>query len=220
MKKILIGLGVLVILVGVGVFVFLGQLNDIVRAAIEKVGSDMTQTNVELNEVDIELTSGKGALRGFRVTNPSGFSADDAFKFGEVTVELDISTVQSDPVVIKELVIQSPEIFYEFRENGDSNLQTLNDTVQSRAKSADSSASEEEGPKIIIENLYLRDGSVAVRAPLLNEKLSVPMPDIHLTDIGKKDKGATAREIPTRPCKLCSRAPRALSRRHRSTLIS
>jgi uncharacterized protein involved in outer membrane biogenesis len=195
MKKILIGLGVLVILVGVGVFVFLGQLNDIVRAAIEKVGSDMTQTNVELNEVDIELTSGKGALRGFRVTNPSGFSADDAFKFGEVTVELDISTVQSDPVVIKELVIQSPEIFYEFRENGDSNLQTLNDTVQSRAKSADSSASEEEGPKIIIENLYLRDGSVAVRAPLLNEKLSVPMPDIHLTDIGKKDKGATAREI-------------------------
>jgi uncharacterized protein involved in outer membrane biogenesis len=194
-KKILIGLGVLVILVGVGVFVFLGQLNDIVRAAIEKVGSDMTQTNVELNEVDIELTSGKGALRGFRVTNPSGFSADDAFKFGEVTVELDISTVQSDPVVIKELVIQSPEIFYEFRENGDSNLQTLNDTVQSRAKSADSSASEEEGPKIIIENLYLRDGSVAVRAPLLNEKLSVPMPDIHLTDIGKKDKGATAREI-------------------------
>ena len=53
MKKFLIGLGVLVILVGVGVFVFLGQLNDIVRAAIEKVGSDMTQTNVELNEVDI-----------------------------------------------------------------------------------------------------------------------------------------------------------------------
>jgi uncharacterized protein YxeA len=79
MKKILIGLGVLVILVGVGVFVFLGQLNDIVRAAIEKVGSDMTQTNVELNEVDIELTSGKGALRGFRVTNPNGFSKDDAF---------------------------------------------------------------------------------------------------------------------------------------------
>lgn len=195
MKKILIGLGVLVILVGVGVFVFLGQLNDIVRAAIEKVGSDMTQTNVELNEVDIELTSGKGALRGFRVTNPNGFSADDAFKFGEVSIELDLATVQSDPVVIKELVIQSPEIFYEFLQSGDSNLQTLNDTVQSRVKSDDSSASKEEGPKIIIENLYLRDGTVLVRAPLLNEKLSVPMPNLQLTDIGKKDNGATAREV-------------------------
>ena len=49
MKKILIGLGVLVVIVAVGVFVFLGNLNDIVRAAVEKVGSDMTQTNVVLN---------------------------------------------------------------------------------------------------------------------------------------------------------------------------
>ncbi len=84
-EKILIGLGVLVVIVAVGVFVFLGNLNDIVRAAVEKVGSDMTQTNVVLNEVDIELTSGKGALRGFRFTNPSGFSDDDAFKFDEVS---------------------------------------------------------------------------------------------------------------------------------------
>jgi len=61
MKKVLIGLGVLVVIIAVGVYVFLGSLNDIVRAAVEKVGSDMTQTNVSLNEVDIELTSGKGA---------------------------------------------------------------------------------------------------------------------------------------------------------------
>lgn len=195
MKKILIGLGVLVILVGVGVFVFLGQLNDIVRAAIEKVGSDMTQTNVELNEVDIELTTGKGALRGFKVTNPNGFSKDDAFKFGEVTIDIDLATIKSDPVIINELVIQSPEIFYEFLQDGNSNLQSLNDTVQSRSKKAESSEPKSEGPKIIIENLYLRDGTVSVRAPLLNEKLSVPMPDIHLTDIGKKEKGATAREV-------------------------
>ncbi|MGB0572114.1 MAG: hypothetical protein ACPGQM_08635 [Alphaproteobacteria bacterium] len=36
MKKILIELGVLVVIVAVGIFVFLGNLNDIVRAAVEK----------------------------------------------------------------------------------------------------------------------------------------------------------------------------------------
>jgi hypothetical protein len=81
----------------------------------------MTQTNVSLSEVDIELTSGKGALRGFSVTNPKGFSDDDAFKFDEVAVTLDISTVRSDPVVIKEIVIQGPSIVYQFGDNG-SNL--------------------------------------------------------------------------------------------------
>lgn len=108
MKKVLIGLVVLVVVVAVGVFVFLGNLNDIVRAAVEKVGSDMTQTNVVLDEVDIELTSGKGALRGFRVTNPKGFSDDDAFKFDEVSVAIDLSSVRSDPVVIKEVIIKAP----------------------------------------------------------------------------------------------------------------
>ena len=168
MKKRLIGLGVLVVLIAVGVFFFLGNLNDIVRAAVEQVGSDMTQTNVSLREVDIELTSGKGALRGFSVTNPKGFSDDDAFKFDEVAVTLDILTVRSDPVVIKEIVIQGPSIVYE----GD-----------------------KKAPNIIIENLYLRHSTVAVIAPLLNEKLSVPLPTIHLTDIGKEGKGATPDEI-------------------------
>lgn len=196
MKKILIGLGVLVVVAAVGIFVFLGNLNDIVRAAVEKVGSDMTQTNVSLSEVDIELTSGKGALRGFSVTNPNGFSDDAAFKFDEVSVELDITSVRSDPVVIKEVVIQGPNIVYEFGDDGGSNLEQLNKNVQSKAGSGgDSSGKSGETPNIVIENLYLRDGSVSIIAPLLNEKMSVPLPTIHLTDIGKDGKGATPEEI-------------------------
>lgn len=194
MKKILIGLGVLVVIVAVGVFVFLGNLNDIVRAAVEKVGSDMTQTNVELSEVDIELTSGKGALRGFRVTNPSGFSDDDAFKFDEVRVEIDLTTVRSDPVVIKEVVISGPEIVYEFTEEGDSNLKRLNTAVKSKSRSGGGSGGGDT-PNIVIESLVLQNGSVAVVAPLLKEKLTVPLPTVRLKDIGKEGKGATPEEI-------------------------
>ena len=185
---------VLVVIVAAGVFVFLGNLNDIVRAAVEKVGSDMTQTNVSLNEVDIEITSGKGALRGFRVTNPKGFSDDDAFKFDEVTI--DVTTVRSDPVVIKEIVIQGPAVAYEFGDNGVSNLDQLNKNVQSKVGGGDKSAKKSgDSPNIVIEYIYLRGGSLSVVAPLLNEKLGVPLPTIHLKDIGKDGKGATPEEI-------------------------
>jgi hypothetical protein len=132
MKRVLIGLVVRVVVVAIGVFVFLADLNDIVRAAVEKVGSDMTQPNVTLNEVDIELTSGRGALRGFRVTNPSGFSDDDAFKFDEVSVAIDISSINSDPIVIREVVIPGPEVLYEFGKEGGSNLDRINQNVQSQ----------------------------------------------------------------------------------------
>ena len=70
--------------------------------------------------------------------------------------------------------------------------------MQSKAGGGEkSSGGDKKAPNIIIENLYLRDSSVAVIAPLLNEKLSVPLPTIHLTDIGREGKGATP-EVTTR----------------------
>lgn len=68
--------------------------------------------------------------------------------------------------------------------------------MQSKAGGGEkSSGGDKKAPNIIIENLYLRDSSVAVIAPLLNEKLSVPLPTIHLTDIGKEGKGATPEQV-------------------------
>lgn len=195
MKKVLIGLGVLIVVVAVGVFFLLGNLDGIVKAAVEKIGSDLTGTKVTLNEVNIEETSGKGVLRGFRVTNPDGFSDGDAFKFEEVSVTIDATSILSDPVIIKEIVVIGPEVVYEFGDN-DTNLDRLNKNVKSKAGSGGGSDDgKSEGPKIVIENLFLRDGKVAVQAPLLDEKISVPLPTIHLTDIGKDGNGATPGEI-------------------------
>ncbi len=190
MKKVLIGIAVLVVIVAAGAFFLLGNLDSIVKAAIEKIGSDLTGTEVSLNDVSIEETSGKGTLRGFRVTNPDGFSNADAFKFDEVSVTIDAASILSDPVIIKEVVIIGPEVVYEFGDSG-TNLDRINKNVQSKTGSGGSSSSSEEGKKIVIENLFLRDGKVAVQAPLLDEKISIPLPTIHLTDIGKEDQGAT-----------------------------
>lgn len=194
MKKILIGVGVFVVIIAVGAYLLLGNLDGIVKAAVEKIGSDLTQTKVTLNDVNIEETSGRGTFRGFRVTNPAGFSDDDAFKFEEVSVTIDAASILSDPVIIKEVVIIGPQVVYEFGDDG-TNLDRLNKNVQSKAGSGSGGGGDSEGPKFIIENLYLRDGKVSVQAPLLNEKISLPLPTIHLTDIGKKGRGATPGDI-------------------------
>ena len=191
MKKISIAVVVLAVIVAVGAFFLLGNLNGIVKAAVEKIGSDLTQTRVTLNDVDIEEISGKGVFRGFRVTNPDGFSDEDAFKFDEVSVTIDAASIFSDPVIIKEIVVVGPQVVYEFGDRG-TNLDRLNESVRSKAGSG---GGKSEGPKFIIENLILRDGKVAVRAPLLDEKISLPLPTIHLTDIGKEGRGATPGDI-------------------------
>lgn len=196
MKKVLIIIFALVVVVGVaGVYLYL-SLDNIIKTAIESIGSDLTGTTVSLDDVEISPTSGNGALRGFRVTNPKGFSDDDAFRFNEVSVTVDVSTIQSDPVVIKEMVIDGPRVIYEFG-GGTSNLDTLKKNVETNTGGAGGgkSSSESEGPKIVIENLYLRNGSVGISAPVLDQKMEVPLPTVHLTDIGKSSNGATPGEV-------------------------
>ncbi len=117
------GVALLVIIAG-AVVVLWSSLDSVVRAAVEKVGSEVTGTKVTLAEVEISPTSGSGALRRFKVTNPSGFSSGDAFRFDEVTVRIDVATLASDPVIIEEIVIRKPEILYEIAGQA-SNLQTI-----------------------------------------------------------------------------------------------
>lgn len=203
-KPLLIGggvVGVVVVVAIVAVVFFLSNLDSIVKAAIEQVGSEVTQTTVKLDDVEISLAGGKGSLRGFRMRNPQGFSDNDVFKFNEISVTLDIATVQNDPIVIKEILIDSPEITYELG-GTKSNIDTVKDNVAKSApkKGGDSGgdSGSAEGPKFVIENLILRNGRVSVTATeLLGESISAPLPPIHLKNIGKKDNGASPSEIAT-----------------------
>lgn len=63
MKKAFIGVGVLVVVIGIGGYIFFSSLDSIIKTAVEKYGSEITQTKVTLNEVELSVTSGKGALR-------------------------------------------------------------------------------------------------------------------------------------------------------------
>jgi hypothetical protein len=72
----------------------------------------------------------------------------------------------------------------------------VDDYATSEEGSGSGGGDGDEGPKLIIEHLYLRDGTVIARAPeLSDETVSAPLPEIHLTDIGKDGNGATPGEV-------------------------
>ncbi|MGH6621061.1 MAG: hypothetical protein ACREF6_16060, partial [Alphaproteobacteria bacterium] len=145
-----------------------------------------------------KVTEGALALRGLVVGNPSGFKTDSAFQLGEISVKVDPSTVTSDTIVVKEVVIAAPHVTYEFA-GGGSNIGTIQKNVEKLAgggSSASSSSSSEGGKKVIIENLYVRDGKVDVSADFLQgQKTGASLPTIHLKDIGKSGGGATPAQV-------------------------
>lgn len=200
MKKLIyIGVALLVV-IAIGIYFLFSSLNSIVKAAVEKVGSDATQAQVRLANVDIQITSGKGAMRGLTVGNPSGFKTDRAFSLGEISLQVDVGSVTKDTIVIKEVVIAAPEVTYELATGG-SNIDALQRNVNAYTgggggKTEKGKGSSEGGKKMVIENLYVRNGKVNVSATALGDKtMTTPLPDIHLTNIGKQSGGATAGQV-------------------------
>ena len=198
MKKVLIGLAVLVIIVAGGLFYVWQNLGSVIKTAVEEAGSRTTQVKVTLKEADVgNVTEGALALRGLVVGNPAGFKTDSAFQLGEISVKVDPATVTSDTIVVKEVVIAAPHVTYEFA-GGGSNIGTIQKNVEKFAGSGGASSSDASsgGKKVIIENLYVRDGKVDVSADFLQGKSTgTSLPTIHLKDIGKSGGGATPAQV-------------------------
>jgi hypothetical protein len=202
LKKILIGVVAIVIVIGAGLYMLYSNLGGIVKAAIESYGSAATQATVTVDKVDLSATSGEGSIGGLFIGNPTGFATPQAMSVGTVLVKVDTSSIGKGPIVIKEIIITQPKITYE-RGATTGNLETLQQNVTRYAGAGKSSPAAtpagKDEPKVIIENLYVREGQIAIsHAALQGRTLSSSLPTLHLKDIGRDKGGATPGEVAER----------------------
>lgn len=185
-------------IVGVVVFIY-SNLDSIVKDAVEEYGPQFTGVSVELAKVELSPESGEGKLSGLIVGNPKGYQTDSAFKLGSISMNIDLSSLTSDTIIIKSIVIDKPDVTYEFGDGG-SNIDVIGKNVE---KAAGGPGAKEEkkddgpGKKMIIESLVVSNGKVSVSHPLLKgKKLGSGLPTIRLKDIGKDKKdGASPAEV-------------------------
>ncbi|MGZ0247110.1 MAG: hypothetical protein ACKVH1_14335, partial [Alphaproteobacteria bacterium] len=76
--------------------------------------------------------NGEGTLSGLIVGNPSGYKTESAFNLGSISMKLDTSSLTSDTIIIKSIVIDKPEITYEFGDGG-SNVDVIGKNVEKAA---------------------------------------------------------------------------------------
>ena len=198
--KIVGGILAVVVIAIVGVVVVIySNLDSIAKDAVEEYGPQFTGVSVTLAKVELSPENGEGKLSGLVVGNPKGYQTDSAFKLGSVSMNIDISSLTSDTIIIKSIVIDKPDITYEFGDGG-SNVDVIGKNVEKAAGGPGTKNEEKkEGPekKMIIENLIVSNGKVSVSHPLLKgKKLGSGLPTIRLKDIGKDKKGgATPAEV-------------------------
>ena len=172
-----------IVLLIVLVILVVTNLDRGIKTAVESIGSQLTQSTVSLDKVDLSLTTAKGSLSGLRVGNPQGFETPNAFTLGEISFAMDSESLASDTIIIESLRIVAPSITME-RADGRSNLDQLQSNIASYLGTDNSQPdSAEGGKKFIIRDLRISDGRVRY-AILGGEGLELALPDLHLTNIG------------------------------------
>jgi len=203
MKRIALAVAALAITLIVTVILLYSSLGRVITTAITTLGSEMVQADVELEGTDIDTDSGTGALRGLVVSNPEGFKSEFVFKMNEVQLALDWHAIDKEPIHIQEISILAPEITYEWGPDG-SNIEAIQRNVNAFVEKYGSDSSPQEkgdGKKapdthFIIDHVYITGGRIHASTTTGDgQTTTLPLPDIHLTDIGKKQNGATSGEV-------------------------
>jgi hypothetical protein len=197
--KILIGL--LVILVALFAVLEL-SLDKIVHAGFNAAAPAALGVKASLDGAKISLVRGEASLSGLHIGNPEGFKTDGLFDLASASVHIDNSTLLSDTIVIKEIAIDGLVVTYE-KGLLNSNLGALIDSLSSgkEEKPAQAGAAgekpkeekaEKPAKKVIIEKLSITGSKMNFSITGVSGKaMSIPLPAITLTDLGKDKEGVT-----------------------------
>ena len=201
MKKILLKLVIVVVvlLVAAIAFAFL-SLNRIVKKGVETVGPQVTKVSITLDSVNLSVLSGQGTIKGMVIGNPEGYKTESAIRMGEATLQLAPKSLLTDKIVVNKINVVAPEITFEGSLKG-SNLTKLLANVEEFTASLPSQGTGKAGgggasKRLQVDAFSITGAKVNLSMDMLGgKKMSVPLPDIHLENLGAGPEGITAGEL-------------------------
>ncbi len=207
MKKLVIRLAIVfVVLVLLAVLAVRLFLDSAIKRGVETVGPMVAKVPIKLDSVKLSLLSGSGKVNGLVVGNPEPYKAPSAIQVGMASLAIQPGSIFSDKVIIKSVHVQAPEITFETDLKGN-NLSKIMANVQATTGGKDTGGKDsppsqspapeaKAGKKLQVDEFVITGGKIHVSITALGSKsATVPLPDIHLTDLGKGPEGITAAEL-------------------------
>jgi hypothetical protein len=202
MKKLVVRLLlVLIVLLLLAILAVSLSLDSIVKRGVETIGPELTKVSVKLDSVGLSVLSGAGKLKGLVVGNPEGFKTASSIDIGTLSLAVQPGSLLKDKLIVKSIELHSPQITYETDLRGNNlskilaNLESATGGGASRAP-AQSKDAKKANRKLQVDDFLISGGVVHVSVTTLGGKsVSVPLPEIHLKDLGTGPDGITPAEL-------------------------
>ena len=196
MNKIIVGFVVVLVVAVAGAGYYLMQnLDGIVKNLIEEVGTEVTNVQVRVREVKLNLAEGKATLSGLTVANPPGFSSEPLFTLDNISVAIDISSLTGPVYLIEDISIDGVHVLAE-QKGAITNVQKFMDGMPKSDDSDDvgDTGSSEVDIKLAIRRIDFSDGTMELRSDQIGNH-SVALKKLQLRNIGTPENGLTPGEV-------------------------
>ncbi len=186
---------ILVVIVVLAVVVVLVNLfaDRAVKIGIETAATKALNVGVSVDDVKLSIMAGKLALGNLVINNPPGYQYDKLLRLQNAKIEVDIRSLLSDTVNIKEIKLDGAEVTLEQRGITGNNLQDIIKGMPAGPKTE--AGAQPSGKKLHIDNLEL--SNVTVKAKLLPipgkvDTVTLKLAPIKMTNLGGDNKLDTA----------------------------
>lgn len=183
----------LVVLVAVLLFAF----GPIAKVAINHAAGPLLGVYAHVDDVSFSPVKGKLSMENFVVGNPEGFKTEYMMKLDHLLFDLDPATLFSNPLAIEKIEVTGFGVTLEglMDNNISTFVENLSGGKGGKEKEEKKEEGKPEGEKKPARKVYI--GSVDITetrfnfAPVAGKALPIPLPPIHLDEIGKPDDGAS-----------------------------
>jgi len=179
---------VLLLIVGFNLFA-----NSLLKTAIETAATSALKVKVSLGSINLSVLGGKISLENLLIDNPQGYQNPRLLELKKASVSVDIKSLLSDTVRIKEIMFDGVNLTMEQRGISGNNLQdVINALPSGEAKAAPQQQPQPSGgKKLVVNNLEISNVAVKVKllpVPGKSDTVTMKLAPIVMKDLGTDSK--------------------------------
>ena len=199
-KYTLLALLLIIIIAVAGVWFY---LDTIVQKAVNKYGSQLVGTEVNLESFTLNPFKGMLKIGGLTIDNPNGYSSPKLLTLGGINVKVDPKSLFSDTIVVEDITIDNPTITYEMPDFSTSNVMHIQQNVAQNSAAEDKKVAEEakeddagSSKNVVIKKVSVANGALSAITPLQKNEtaLSIDLPAVEMLNLGGEGQKLTLKD--------------------------
>ena len=112
-----------------------------------------TGTAFNLERLNLNPYTGKLLISGVRLANPEGYAEKDAFTLGSLSVDVEVSTLLSDTIHVREITVDAPFASYVLDAQGSNNIDRILAAVNEKLGPKKEKKEDEGETRVVIDKV-------------------------------------------------------------------